>query len=398
MEKLIFQKPILVFLIVFAMILTGCKTAEKALNSGNYDKAFSISVKKLRKNPHKQKYVQIIEPAFKKSRASKEARIRFLKKEGQPDRWDEVFNLYSILKRQQKQANALPKLYNEAEQRNVNFPYKNYDSEIIQAKKNAAEYFYAHAKELLKRGGKTNARKAYDELQNIKSFYADYKDVNALMQQALIAGTNYVNFRMINKTRVLLPRDFERELKKISLEDLNRRWLTYHTKEIKNQYYDYSILVLLKVIDVTPEAVKEVHYTDEKKVNDGFDYLLDAKGNVQKDTAGNDIKIPKTKIIKCKLIESQQYKSARISGSVDYFDNNSKQLIKTFPITSDAIFEHFAARTASGDLNALSKASKEKLKRKPVPFPTDFDLLLQSGATLKGMIKDIIWSNKNVFK
>ncbi|MBN4081560.1 hypothetical protein JYU23_00360 [bacterium AH-315-C07] len=386
----------LFLLLIGLAIGTSCNNAQKSLNMGHFDRAFNIALRKLQKKPRKQKFIPILEESFKKTRKAKLDQISFLKKDGQPDRWDEIFSIYNVLKRQQSQVNALPRLYYEAESRFIDFPNTNFNAEIVKSKKNAAEYFYAHGQKLLKRGGKENARQAYDEFMSIKEFYADYKDVNKKIQQAKDAGTSMVNFKMVNKAHVALPGGFEKELKKISLEDLNRLWLTYHTNPRKGVKYDYSIIVKLKVIDVAPESSKEIHYTDEKRVRDGFKYVLDNKGNVKKDSLGNDLKEPKFKIIKCNVVEIQQFKSARVAGNIDYFNNNTKQLIKTFPITADAIFEHFAARTVSGNVKALSQKSKEKLKRKPLPFPSDFDLLLDAGHTLKDMIKEIIWANKRV--
>ena len=139
--------------------------------------------------------------------------------------------------------------------------------------------------------------------------------------------------------------------------------------------YAYVILVNIKAIDVSPEALKEVHYTESKEIEDGFTYLLDKNGNVVKDSLGNDIKIPKHKTITCTIVETQQKKTALITGTLDYLNNESNQLMKTDPITAQAFFENYFA-TASGDLTALSDSTKKKIGNKFIPFPTNPAMIL----------------------
>ena len=52
-----------------------------------------------------------------------------------------------------------------------------------------------------------------------------------------------------------------------------------------------QVLVKLLSIMVSPDEVKDTDQIFNKKISDGFDYVLDANGNVMKDTAGNDIKV-----------------------------------------------------------------------------------------------------------
>ena len=68
---------------------------------------------------------------------------------------------------------------------------------------------------------------------------------------------------------------------------------------------------------VSPDGVKDEDEIFNKRISDGFEYVLDANGNVMKDTAGNDIKLQKFKDITCTLIETQQFKSVEIRGEVE---------------------------------------------------------------------------------
>ncbi|MCH8904402.1 MAG: hypothetical protein IIA45_10865 [Bacteroidetes bacterium] len=388
-------KP-LVFILLLAFV-TSCNKAMKSLNSGDYDFAINKSVRKLVKNPHKEKYIVILEQAFARANQRDNERIEFLKKEGVPENWPKVFDTYSRMNSRQSKVRPLTPLYIESEARDAVFVFVNIDDEIIQAKNNAAEFLYANGIKLLERGDRMSAREAYAAFVQVKALFSVYRDVDAKIIEAKFAGTNKVLFDMVNATGIPLPPTFERELTKISLHELNTQWINYYTNYDSTMFYDYTIVVNMLVIDVGPEEVIEKQYTEEKEVEDGVEYVFDANGNVMKDTSGNDITVPKFKTLKAYITETHQKKIARISGSVDYYDNNSRQMLKSIPITADAIFEHHSAKV-NGDLNALKPATKKIIKNKRIPFPLDFDLILQAGHTLNPLVKTAVWDNKNLIR
>lgn len=388
------MKKIIIYLLVSTLIF-GCTSSRKLMQSGNYDAAIYKSVRKLSKRK-KDKEVIVLEQAYKKANERDMEQVNFLKKEGNPDNWDQLYAVYSNMSRRQNSIKPLLPLMVKSENRNAVFEFKNYDDELIQSKQKAADFLYTRALSLLEKKTKMDARKAYSDLQTVKNYYPNYKDVDAQISKAITMGTSYVIFKMKNNTGVPLPPSFQDELTKISMAELNNNWLQYHVSEIKDLNYDYTILVNMKNINVSPEAVKELQYVETKEVPDGFQYILDKKGNVQKDSAGNDLKLPKTKMVSCNVIEIYQNKKAIISGTLDFISNSTGQLLKTDPITSENFFE-FRSATAMGDTNILKPETKAKLGKRPGPFPPDFDMILAAGQTLKGMVKDIIWANKGIF-
>lgn len=175
--------------------------------------------------------------------------------------------------------------------------------------------------------------------------------------------------RQKNQTGIPLPPGYEDELKKLNINELNRQWSVYETRESKNGTYDYIVSLNVKNIEATPERLSENRYVDKKTVQDGWEYVLDKNGNVMKDSLGNDIKTPKYKTIFCEVIERIQQKSVMVKGQVEFIDLASKQVIKSVPIASENKFDYRSA-VAQGDFNALTPESLEKIKNKlPVPFP-----------------------------
>ncbi|TAL57761.1 MAG: hypothetical protein EPN85_13315 [Bacteroidetes bacterium] len=392
------MKKLLFHFIASLLLIAGCVSSEKALNKGQYDFAIHHAIKKLRKNPDKTSEILVLEKAYNKAQQEDFDRIAFIQKEGSPDKWDEVYSIYVRIKNRQALIKTLPELTvrdnNKKAVRKGKFNFIDVDNELLLSKQKAAEYFYVHGVALLQKGGRFNARDAYAELQKVKTYYSNFKDIDDQLVKAQEAGVTKVMFKMKKEIPASLPPTFEQELMKISLQDLNQNWIRYYTSDIKGTDYDYMVFVNLKTIDVSPELAKEKYYSESKQVQDGWEYQMDFKGNVMKDSLGNDIKKPKYKTITCNVVETHLSKQARVAGSLDYWDSHTNQLFKTDNIAADSFFEDGFVVVLGGDVSALTPETKNKIGKKPMPFPNPFDMLLQAGGNLKGMVKNLLYENR----
>ena len=147
------------------------------------------SVKKLRKKPTKEKEILILEEAYNKANNIDNDRISFLKLEGSPDMWDEVYNRFNKMKVRQNLVKSVIPLEIMSTGRIIQFKMVNYDEEIINAKKKAAEYFYIHGKELLARDDRENAKRAYFEFKRCRALYPNYKDIDELLATSKFLAT-----------------------------------------------------------------------------------------------------------------------------------------------------------------------------------------------------------------
>jgi hypothetical protein len=200
---------------------------------------------------------------------------------------------------------------------------------------------------------------------------------------------------MRNASDAILPKDFESELLKISVQDLNSEWINFHLNQQEGIKYNFHVVANIKNIEIGPEQWKEKDFEETKQVPDGWQYVLDKKGNVKKDSLGNDIKTPKTKTIKCRIKEIQQTKVASIQTVVDYMSLESNQLLGSFPVKADAVFQNYSAK-AFGNTEALIEETKRKLGNQPLPFPTNFQLISQAGETMKPLIKQVLAEHQNL--
>jgi len=380
-----------IYFIIFALLTSSCVSSSKLLQKGEYDKAIGKAAKILQKKPDKTDEIVTLKKAYSLANNKDIEAIKQLKMSGQPDIFDRVVRYYNSLVHRQEVVERLPDQILNA----IGFSYTDYSMELIKSKKKAAEFFYTHALSLLKTGDKMDARQAYNEFARVKDYFPMYLDVDNKMNEAYVAGTNNIIFIINNESRTVLPEDFESELLKISLKKLNKQWLNFDTYINENIEYDYSVFLTLRKIATSPERVKEVHYKETKEVEDGFDYLLDENGNVKKDSAGNDIKVPRIKIISCNVTETQLFKSTLVNGTLDFYDNVTNQLIKTQPIASEFIFDYRFA-TAVGDLNALKDETKQIIGLKPIPFPSDLQMIFDTNEDLKSKAKSTISANRKI--
>lgn len=372
--------------------MQGCISSRKMLQNADYDSAIKKSVRKLIKNPDKAKELTVLTQAYKLANQKDQDKIDYLKLSGEPGVWDDIYKAFNRMKNRQEIVKTAPQVILEK----LGFVAVNYDAEILNAKKKAAAYFYANAQTLLAKGEKTDARIAYAELLRVKDLYSSYKDLDSLTKVALSLGTSQVLFQLKNTSGMIIPADFNAALTKISVADLKKQWINFDMNEVEGRNYDYVILVNINGIDVSPDALKEVHTTESKEIEDGFTYQFDANGNVVKDSLGNDIKIPKYKIITCEVIETQQKKTAIVSGIIEFVEIADEQILHSAPLTAQSIFENYSITTV-GNINALSEATKKKIGNKPLPFPSSAGMILLAGDILKGMVKDIIYKNSSVF-
>lgn len=380
----------ILLLVLIGSVLFACTSSSKLLQKGRYDAALHKAAKKIKKNPSKFKEVDVFRDAYNMANKIDQTAVDRLRKEGDPANWDKIYALYSNMRKRQDLFQTLPPV-------GLNIDIVDYDEKVNSAKTNATEYAYANGVALLKKNNRFDARKAYAEFLQVKSYKSNYKDVDEKLAESKFLGTTNVYFSIEDVSNVVAPKGLIQALKQINVNELDREFLNYDAVGDTTRIYHYTILLNMKLIDVSPEETKQNAYIESKKIKDGYEYVLDENGNVKKDTAGNDIKVPKYKTITCNVKEYHQRKTARISGTIDYIDNANGQVLKSEPITSDAHFEHFYA-IANGDFEALKPETLKKINVEPVPFPPDEALILQAGDVLKGMTKNIIDKNKTFLK
>jgi hypothetical protein len=385
-------KKIAPVIFILTIILSGCGSSKKQLQKGNYDAAIDKAVKQLRKDPDDVKQIEILTQSYNVSNDQNNERIRFLKMEGRPGNWDEVYLNYKALNDRQSLVRTVTPLNMNG--RSVDFPYIDYMPEMINAKRKAADFYYAHGNELMKTGLKDSYRQAYNEFIRAKDYIGDYEGIDIKIQESKFKGMSRVFVTIQNSSILKFPPEFELDLLALDFPRLNSEWVEYHTQNLNsNTNYDYFINVNVKSIIVSPDQTVQKDTVVKRDVEDGFTYVLDKKGNVTRDSLGNDVKLKKYKTLQCALVESLQTKACRIDGDIELVQMNPNQVLKKDPIGAQSAFQHISSR-ALGDIQALTPALLERTKTSPLPFPSDIEMVVRCSESLKLAIRGAIQENR----
>lgn len=379
--------------ILLFLVTVSCsskKQIEKALHSGNYNQAIQEALKKLennKDNERKQDFVLMLQSAYDKANERDLKQIKHLKKDGNPEHYKSIYDLYLALEARQRAVKPVIPLKVNGNIIHLDFP--DYTDKIVEFRRAVSNYFYDQGKALLKSNFKMDAKKAYHTFQYIERINPNFKDVRSLMQDAHNLGTDYVIVTIQNQTRQIIPMQLEDDLLNFDTYGLNQFWTVYHANPAHDIAYDYAMELQLKQINVSPEKLHQKEILREKEIVDGWKYKLDAAGNVAKDSLGKDIKIDKIVNVKARYIEYSQLKSTQVLADVVYVDLLSNQTLDVFPIKSEFVFENRFA-VYKGDKRALDPTDHELLRNKRLHFPTDAEMVYDTGEDLKLQLKQII--------
>lgn len=381
----------ILFGIATMVFFSACTSLEKMVERGDYDEAIVKVAKRISGKKNKStRDIKILEAAFKKITEEDLANAAYLKNMGRASSWDDVYNTYDrIEERQELIRPFLPLVSKDGYRARFQF------ADVFELKKEAAEqataFNYNEAIRLLdvskKDYNKSAARKAYDALVQIEKYTDRYKDSEHLREEARFLGTNRVLVTLENNTFGFMPREVEEEIMNVNVKELNTFWTKYYTQKTLEHDYDMIARLNLDRIDISPERELVDRYRDTKEIKDGWEYVLDEKGNVMKDSLGNDIKKDRFITVVADVVEIHRTKAALASGRLGLFDAYTGELIESRPFNVEANFSSYAS-SFQGDRRALCDRSRNRLRGYPERFPSDLAMSLDVAHNLKEIMKD----------
>ncbi|WP_228851948.1 hypothetical protein [Aegicerativicinus sediminis] len=375
----------LLLLLVFISLVVSCsgrKHVERALHSGNYDHAINEALDKLKTNKNarrKQEYVAMLGDAFIKAEERDLAEISHLKRDGNPELYRTIYEIYASLDRRQDIIKPiLPLEYNGQP---LELRFSNFDGELIDYREKTAEYMYNQAVGMLKSNDKGVIREAFKLLQYVDRINPNYKNVRAHMDEAYARGTDHVYVKISNLTDQMIPEKLEQNLLNFDSYGLDDFWTAFHSNTDENLVYDYNMDLELRRINIAPEQISQRIVLREKEIKDGY--------RIKKDSSGKEIKVDKFVKVKAGLIEFNQNKATQILANVSFYDNKTQNLINSFPLESEFIFTNTYA-SYTGDKRALTSEDISHINNRQVPFPSNEQMVYDTGQNLKLKLKDII--------
>lgn len=381
---------------LFVLSLLGCsaKQTKNSLLSGNYDQAIQIATESLKKDKErksKQEFVYMLEEAFAKAKEHDERTISVCKQEKNPANIEKIYNTYVQLENRQEKIRPLLPLKLINENRNAIFPFEDYSKNIILYKEQLIEYLYASGKELLAVKSKLDARQAYTNFAYVNQLYPGYKDVLRLMEESKFLGTQFVSVSITNESGMIIPERLEGALLDFGTMGLNDQWTVYHNKQKAGVSYDYRLELNFIQILISPDQLKEREFSAEREIKEGKKKLVDRNGNVVRDSTGAIIMVDDIKTVRASVNEFRQFKTCKVTAKVAFHDLNDNQLLQTFPLNSEFVFENMYA-VCQGDQRAVEDNYRKLFKNRAVPFPPNEQIVYDTGEDLKNKLKSIIIS------
>tara|TARA_R110002073_G_scaffold128999_3_gene275064 strand:- start:18923 stop:20089 length:1167 start_codon:yes stop_codon:yes gene_type:complete len=375
------------FLFVFLVSCSSVKRSEKNLYSGNYDEAIRLSVKKIQNNrtvKNIREHSLLLEQAFEKAAENDLSRLSLLKKEDAIENSQEIYEIYQLLNNRQNRIKPLLPLPN------VRFNIVDYADDLVTSINNYSTFLYTKGSNLLNKSNNIfDAREAHGYFSRLKRIQPNYNSVDSLLSKAHYKGTDFVYVVLKNRTDQVIPKRLEQDILDFDTYKLDNFWTEYHNNMEENIAYNYGITLEIREILVSPERINEKEYRRKKEIEDGWKYVLDNKGNVKKDSLGNDIKVDAFKTVTAKVLVSDQHKSALVGGSILYINLKSNEILNTYPIASEFVFKHVFAQF-KGNKKALTKDDKKLLKREYVDFPTNEQMIYDTSTDLKNKFSRIL--------
>ena len=377
-------------LILFlALFVTSCTSVNNLVESGHYEEAVAVAQRRLtgkqKKNP---KYVRALEEAFNRANSRDMEQARRMIDGGNTD-WARVHGIYAKVDRRQRALEPLLPLTDKNGYR-ADLRFARVEKLLANASESAAAQLYDQALTLLddgRNGDKQAARSAYARFDEVDRFRRNFRNAEELQREAFELGKVYIAVDVINESGGYLPAGFERELLRVRTANMDSRWRYYDFDRRRGKAYDYDAQIVIRDIAVSPERLTERRYTDEREITDGTEYVLDANGNVLRDSLGNDVTRPRRVLVRADVVEVLQTKSAVVTGSLLLYDNRERRVVDSEDLTAEAFFENYAS-TFNGDRRALSSDSRRRIGNRPVDFPSDEALILDAAEVLKPQLQE----------
>ncbi len=385
------------FLLSLLLLLSNCalKHTQELVHSGDYDNAISIVVSSLASNKDKkskQEYVSLLEEAFAKAKERDTNALNVLEKENNPAQIERVYQLYVGLNNRQEKIKPLLPLQLFKENRTAVFAFENYNDKLVATKNALSNYLYTNAKALLKSTKKMDFRKAFDDFTYLNQINPNFKDVNELLKEAKFKGSDYVLVSTKNETNMIIPVRLQNDLLDFNTYGLNDKWTVYHNTEQDGIRYDFGVRIRFREIIISPEQIKEKEFIKERRIKDGQKKLIDANGKEVLDEKGKVVFVDNFKDVTVKVNEFRQFKSCMITAKVDYSNWANNQLLQSFPLSSEFIFENIYANY-KGDRRAADDSYFPNFDKKTVPFPSNEQMIYDAGEDLKNKLKGILNQN-----
>jgi len=234
----------------FAIIsLSACKSASKSYDSGNYDEAVNLAIKKIQKNPDNGEAKSILQNAYRYAVEDRAKRIAQLATNNNDMKWEWIYNEYIQL---QLLGDAIQKA---PEARRIINP-TDYTSYINTYKEKAGDAHVEKGLQWLLNDDKLSYRKAYQEFRIALNFKPGNAEVlkqmedaydAAVLHVAVVTPEQHVGYRYTSNAQ----RQFEGNILRNLQNGINNEFIKFHsTYETNRQPIDQVMEIYIDRMDI----------------------------------------------------------------------------------------------------------------------------------------------------
>lgn len=386
-------------LIALTLLFMGCGSPQKYYQRGQYGRAVDKALERVRKGKADDRDIHALANAFNQLNGRDIDRVEGLLRDRNPDRWDGIIEAAERIRDRQELVRPYTPIRMPRTGQQVNLVTYDVSELLPKARQEAAEWNYREgmvAMENARKGDKRAAREAWTRFTRVSTYMSGYPNIRELIAEAEYLGYTQLQVIVENRTPTLMPGSFRNLLEETFRREVGQDWLNVILDERECRECDYSARIIIHSVTVSPDGIQESRKVEKAVVDDGFTYVLDGRGNVMKDTSGNDIKVPKTKEVIAEIFETNQFKAGRIEGSLEITRLATREVVRRIPLAGETQF-----RTTSlwfqGDERALTEKTRKALKGHPVPYPTADQILSDAADLFRGEVGRAIRQEKRVF-
>lgn len=172
------MKPFIATLLAAVVVFAACKSTKKLFEDGQYDKAVYSALDDLRKKPDNATAASILPQAYNEAVNKYQSSISAANTGTRnAQKLDIIYRNYQALQKMYNAIAATPAAFSHVNARN-------YSSDVSQAADNAAGFRYDRGMELLQRGDRLSAQKAYENFKQTTAYVPGYKDTEDRLAEA----------------------------------------------------------------------------------------------------------------------------------------------------------------------------------------------------------------------
>ena len=341
-------------------LLSACTSSKQQFEKGNYEKAVALSIKKLRKKPDINKQKNILKAAYTYAVQVSEEKIKQHQQSTDRFKWDRVIEQYRKMQQLYTDLLQCPACLAVIEPIDL-------QNELNQALAEGANVYVEEGQKALATQQKDGGRLAYRHFAQAKAYQNNYGNIDRMLNQARIQGTEIIGISRIpvsSKGLELNTAFFLQQLTQ-ALNDLNYFFAVFapveqlaEQKQVPDQVVDLSFDDYY-IGQTYVKEVRESLVRDSVKVGE----VTDSLGT--KYTVYGEVKA-----------DLQRFEKTIESGgllNIAIVEPKSRSILFQQKIPSTTVWENDWA-TYQGDKRALTKEELALTQEKELLPPPPQDL------------------------